>query len=370
MPELHLPFGGSTITRTLNCAGWRHHADRLPPAGTSEYAERGTRLHNIMEAIYDCDGTHAALETQCAELEADDAEAVRTAFDAAEEALEAVDAEELMVEPFVRLGSHPDIAGGSADLLARGPKLALVGDYKFGFMYVSDHTQLAFYALCAIDSFPDFFADSDRLVTAIIQPATAEPLRMKEWTADELAALRLDVERAIDRAQTSTETHAGPWCAFCPAAAICPARKKAVNTFLQKDPAALAELGGAMDLVADMKDQIKAVEAAVFAQLEAGQPVPGWKLVEKQKRRHWTDEAAVLERLRKSRAVKREQYVEEKLRSPAQVEKATKGALDLSEFIESRASGNTVAPASDKRPAVHTVGNVPAAIDAAMGKTD
>jgi hypothetical protein len=119
-----------------------------------------------------------------------------------------------------------------------------------------------------------------------------------------------------------------------------------------------------MGILDQMKEQIKAVEAEAFRALEAGMPVPGWKLVLKQTRRYWIDAQAVLRKLRYDRRVSKDQYIEEVLRSPAQVEKAVKKAgVDLSEFIESRSSGTTIAPASDPRPAVEKNAPVPEALE-------
>jgi hypothetical protein len=129
-----------------------------------------------------------------------------------------------------------------------------------------------------------------------------------------------------------------------------------VAGFLAYDPKVQGQLADAMNLVEQMKEQIKAVEAEVFNNLEGGLPVPGWKLVEKRSTRKWADEAAVLHALRYSKKVTKEQYIVEKIKSPAQVEKAVGKDFDIAPFVTNESSGHTIAPETDKRPAVQTRG--------------
>jgi hypothetical protein len=257
-------------------------------------------------------------------------------------------------------------------MIAAGPATVGIIDYKFGYQPVTDTDQFQLYAVCGrvTPSVADLF-DGRTVESVIIQPAVSEQPIVHEHTAGDLHAFSNRFLLAVERAERGDGGYnPGPWCKYCPAAAAaCPAKRKQVGDFLQYDPKQQTQLAEAMALVDQLKEQIKAVEAEVFANLENGLPVPGWKLVAKQSRRYWADEAAVLHRLRYNKNVKRDQYLVETLRSPAQVEKATKGVVELADLIDSKSSGTTIAPESDKRAAVATAGaNIPAALTAAMGK--
>ena len=206
---------------------------------------------------------------------------------------------------------------------------------------------------------------------AIVQPAVRDTALMqidesdkylKDWWQDFLDAVKLSEDGA-------TTGEPGSHCQYCPAALYCPAKLAEVKSFMRLDPAHEKQLASAMDLVASMKAHIKQIESEVFSALEHGLPVPGWKMVPKQSRRYWTDEDAVRHLLRYNKGIQKEGYIEEKLKSPAQVEKAIKAAdipLDLSELIENKSSGNTIAPESDKRDAI-VAGAVPEALNKILG---
>jgi hypothetical protein len=83
--------------------------------------------------------------------------------------------------------------------------------------------------------------------------------------------------------------------------------------------------------------------------------VPGYKIVQKQARRKWTDEGAAKQALL-SLGLKESVVVETSIMSPAQAEKALKKRFsELPEdLIKSESSGTTLAPVDDPRPAVQS----------------
>lgn len=369
MPDVHLKYGGSTATRTLHCPAWIRLSESLPKVDrSSAAADRGTMLHGIMELIY-ADGFD--IEEAVKGLVPDDVEAIYTAHAATEQYLNDVGATELVCEEMVTLA---DNIGGSADMIAAGGGIVGIIDYKFGFQPVTDTDQFALYAICGRNTptVADLFEGAE-VESVIIQPAVSSKPIVHQHSPEDLADFQNRFLLAVERAERGdAEPAPGTWCKYCPAAATCPAKRAQVAGFLAYDPKQQQDLADAMNLVEQMKEQIKAVEAEVFANLEGGKPVPGWKLVEKRSTRKWADEDAVWHKLRYSKAVTREQYVTESLKSPAQVEKATKGAIDLSALITNASSGNTIAPESDKRPAVQTRGaGIPDALGAIIaGKKD
>jgi len=287
------------------------------------------------------------------DLDGSDQEALIDAVDMTEEYLDRISCHSLLPEQFVQMG--PDI-GGSADLIAIGDVVAII-DFKFGYKPVTDTTQFLHYALCAeyTDEVLPYLTDEDGemlpLQSAIIQPACNNTALVIEHSRKELAHYEVQLRAAI-AARDTAEPVAGDHCGYCKAAPYCPARRNQAAKFVTLDVKQMDQLAEAMAQVEQMKEQIRDVEAAVFAHLEAGDKVPGWKLVAKQARRYWKDAEAALAVLKKSRKVKHEMYIDEKLKSPAQVEKAVGKLIDMSPYWDNKSSGTTLAPSTDKRPAV------------------
>lgn len=94
---------------------------------------------------------------------------------------------------------------------------------------------------------------------------------------------------------------------------------------------------------------LKAVRAYAQELIEAGDHVPGWKLVPKRGTRKWKDERIVKQRLA-SEGLKN--FVVEELVSPPQVEKLAKKQgiqLDLFDLITSESSGVNLTRETDKQ---------------------
>lgn len=373
MPDIHLKFGGSTIRRSINCPAWHNISAKAPKIDReSAAAARGTKLHNIMEEYYDSElerefATH--LENY-PELPQGDQEACTIAHQALEHTLDKFACDEVLVEPFVQL--HED-TGGSADVLACSDEVALVVDYKFGHVPVTHTEQFKFYALAALhtDAVADMLEDK-RVISAVIQPEVSNFALLHEHSEKELHAFRQDVEAARKNAKTAKVGNPGDWCKYCPGAAYCEAKKAQVDYFLEDEGEALESLAESAAMIETMKEHIKAVERELLFNLEAGRPVEGFKLVEKQQRRGWTQEDEALQVFKRSK-LRKEIYLEpDKLRSPAQMEKALKAAekkYDIEPLVTKASTGTTFAPVTDKRDPVIVRGDAPAALDKIIGKT-
>ena len=150
----------------------------------------------------------------------------------------------------------------------------------------------------------------------------------------------------------------GDHCRWCAAKPICPLINgeidRAKHTAIKSmDVAAISEYLAKADLI---EDWIKDLRALAFQMAEAGQNVPGYKLVAKRATRTWVNEeeakAKLLAHLPES------EVMEASLISPAQAEKKLKKLkLGLGEgLVTSVSSGSTLAPESDPRPAVLQIG--------------
>lgn len=146
-----------------------------------------------------------------------------------------------------------------------------------------------------------------------------------------------------------------------------PALENAEEKLAAVDEAHLAMCMDSVDLV---EGWCKAVRAEVERRMLAGTPVPGWKLVTgKQGNRAWVDEAKAVEML-KSMRLKNDVMYDWKVISPTTAESLHAAGVikprqwDKLQDIIARANGKpSVAPASDKRPALQ-IGRVEDDFDA------
>jgi hypothetical protein len=104
-----------------------------------------------------------------------------------------------------------------------------------------------------------------------------------------------------------------------------------------------------------MIDLGKRLKDMAHALLEQGQPVRGWKLVNGRQMRSWENEDKAVRYFAKVGLPAADRFVK-KLISPAQAEKVLKAARLPAELpthlVRKESSGTTLAPESDKRPAV------------------
>jgi hypothetical protein len=277
-------------------------------------------------------------------------------------------------------------AFGTADvvILDSEAREIIIIDLKYGMREVDGerNRQLMIYALAALEKFSMYEGEFDTVRTVIIQPRIGH---YPEWscTVDELQAFGMEVRVAADEAQKAKALYdqgcvvtgflvPGDHCRnnYCKARATCPALSKFVTDAVEADFDTLSmdikqeipvsiDLGMKMDALPLIEDWCKAVRAKVEAELFAGRPVPGYKLVQGKKgNRQWTskDEA---EAMMKGFKLKVEEMYDLKLISPTSAEKLAKAAVigprqwpKLSAYITQAEGSPSVAPESDKRPAL------------------
>ncbi|KCV26347.1 PF10926 family protein, partial [Bordetella bronchiseptica 00-P-2730] len=252
--------------------------------------------------------------------------------------------------------------------------------------------QLAIYARAALDEF-EFLGDFKRVRLVIVQPRLDH---ISEWdmpiaSQGEGASLDSFVANSKPAAERALQFIGKPaaevkpddlapgekQCRFCKAKATCPALRDHVLSTVADDfvdvskpvapqiehaaertvdNAILGNLLGAVDLV---ESWCKAIRAKAEAELLAGHPVPGFKLVEGRRgARRWTNDAEV-EAALKAMRLKVEQMYDLSLISPTTAEKLHKAGdigprqwPKLQGFITQSDGKPSVAPESDKRPAL------------------
>jgi hypothetical protein len=152
--------------------------------------------------------------------------------------------------------------------------------------------------------------------------------------------------------------HAGEHCRWCAAKPVCPVMTGAVDRALQQQVKELdaTQLGQMLERANVLESWISDLRGLALQVLESGNPVPGYKLVQKRATRQWRDEDTAKAALCALLPIT--EVTETSLISPAQAEKKLKKLkLGLPEGqVVSVSSGTTLAPESDPRPAVLQIG--------------
>ena len=293
--------------------------------------------------------------------------------------------------PIEHLTGEKD-AAGTADVVVLNPtaKEIIVIDLKYGMREVNGESnkQLKIYSLAALEKFSRYEGEYERVRTVIIQPRIGH---FPEWSCsvDELLAFGEEVRAAAAETRKAVEfstggltdmrgwLNPGPHCQknYCKARATCPALKAQIaetvfndfemldKPFVEKIVAindlSNEQLARSLDKVAVIEDWCKAVRAKVEAKLFAGEPVPGYKLVQGKKgNRQWSDKEQA-EATMKAFKLKVEEMYDLKLISPTSAEKLAKAGTigprqwpKLNTLVTQSEGSPSVAPESDKRPAL------------------
>lgn len=295
------------------------------------------------------------------------------------------------------LGVEHDQAWGTADAIAVVGTELQVHDLKTGMGVEVDaeqNVQMMLYAGGALNEY-DMVADIQTVRLVIHQPRVKSA--PSEWalSVDELKEWLTGRARSGAVSVRNAEKTCGPeWeqaylspgekqCKFCKAKATCPALRSAVleppfggtvdvsacgpdefanltDIEVQPGDQTAEWLAACLSKVDMIEDWCKAVRAETERRLLAGEPVPGYKLVQgKRGARQWSDAAAAEKMLREQFRLPIEKAYDLKLINPTTAEKLAKAgdigprqwpkAAALITQSEGKAH---VAPSSDPRPAI------------------
>lgn len=369
--------GGSTAKRVIACPGSVKLVQQMPVKPSSKYADEGTLLHNAIADILG-QGTpplaHVGTIYQGVTLSED--LYARKLFPALQ-AMDEVDPHremEFQVEAVVGFGDAlPDVFG-SADLIGRIGRRAIVLDWKFGdgvAVDVEENAQAMFYAAAAMrtDATRWAFKNAEEVELIIVQP-THEPA-VKRWVTTPGRILNFERElfAAVKAALGPQPTFAsGEHCRWCAAKPICPVLTGAVDRALHANIVAMdtAEIATYLRDADLLEKWIADVRELAQTMLEAGVRLPGYKLVPKRGTRKWISDERAEQALREL-GLTDEELIEANLVSPAKAEKALKKRkLGLpGDLTVSVSTGNTIAPEHDPRPEALQIGQH---LRAALGK--
>lgn len=254
--------------------------------------------------------------------------------------------------------------GGSADVVAWGDGVFLMGDLKTGdghIIHAENNSQALFYTMLAIEHFADVFTIdyATKILVGIFQPTERrdDPLDVWETDLNTVLEFKQRFMQAYKVAKSGdVHPHAGRHCAWCPAEATCPAKTGVVQASLRikADSKEMTALNDGMEIVEDVEKWCKAIRKLAHEQAEQGVKVQGWKLVNKRASRVWNDAPTVEKKLKNMRKLIATDYYKQTLLTAPALEKVCKQKKvdfkQFQEYISMVSSGTTLAHDSDNRP--------------------
>ena len=318
----HATLSPSSAVRWMACPGSVALTAGMPDQG-SDHAAEGTVAHEVAQRCLQGSvdaasmiGWDITVDGRTWTVDADMAQHVQAYVDRVRAIVQATQGE-LLVEQRLPIGqiTGEDGAHGTADAVILAGDEIIVIDLKFGRgvqVDAEDNPQLQIYALAALDEF-GLAGDFSRVRMIIDQPRLGA---VSEWaqTADQLREFgdRVTAAAYASRQPDAPLNPTAKGCRWCKAKATCPALSAHVEATVGADfealevtetrtklyredaqfmPRLVAAHLAAVDLI---EDWCKAVRAEAERRLLAGEPVPGFKLVQGRRgHRAWTDAAQV-----------------------------------------------------------------------------
>lgn len=380
-PGVHSEHGASSAYRWTACPGSVVLSRGIPRRDT-DYSREGTAAHALAELSYKrarSPSTWLGETIEGVEVSEDMVDAVDVYLTYLTQLVELDDVVRIEERVSLEKLNPPAPMFGTCDCLVyrKSEKKLFVIDYKHGAgvpVEARGNKQLRYYALGAMLSLGKT-EPVDVIESVVVQPRAPHqdgPIRSEVYSAGELLDYAADL---IDAVKLSLEPNAplkaGSHCKFCPASARCPERRSHAMEVAQVDFAndiitppdprllPIETVGDLLTKIDIIEDWATSLRAFAKEQLEKGERVPGWKLVQKRPIRKWAeDESVIVNRLVEATDIDRDAlFHEPELKSPAQIEKIVGKKRFPSDLVVAVSSGLTLAAEHDKRPA--------AAVDAA-----
>ena len=375
MPELHAKLSSSASKRWLGCPGSVKLSEHYPN-GSSIYADEGTIAHGMAEGMISKDdklvqkyeveaakfyGEHPELNGTFLEMKMILQPYVDYVFEEYDAQVHEDGAAQLMTEERVDLTEYIPGGFGTSDVvILRQGRLHII-DLKYGkgvSVSAEDNPQLKLYALGTLARF-DMLYDIEDVVMTIYQPrldnVSTDTIKAKDLYAWGEEVIKPGAQLALSE---DAPVHAGDWCQFCPARYDCKERARDAME-LQKylgqmvlSPEEIAEILGKIDRLTKFAEDIK--DSALTKALD-GEEIPGWKVVEGRSIRKYVGSEEEIVRQCEGAGYDQALLYERKLLTITNMEKLMgkkQFAEVLGAYVEKPEGKPTLAPESDKRPAI------------------
>ena len=375
MPELHAKLSSSASKRWLGCPGSVKLSEHYPN-GSSIYADEGTIAHGMAEEMISKDdklvqkyeveadkfyGEHPELNGTFLEMKMILQPYVDYVFEEYAEQVHEDEAAQLMTEERVDLTEYIPGGFGTSDVvILRQGRLHII-DLKYGkgvAVSAEDNPQLKLYALGTLARF-DMLYDIEDVVMTIYQPrldnVSTDTIKAKDLYTWGEEVIKPGAQLALSE---DAPVHAGDWCQFCPARYDCKERARDAME-LQKylgqmvlSPEEIAEILGKIDRLTKFAEDIK--DSALTKALD-GEEIPGWKVVEGRSIRKYVGSEEEIVRQCEGAGYDQALLYERKLLTITNMEKLMgkkQFAEVLGAYVEKPEGKPTLAPESDKRPAI------------------
>ena len=375
MPELHAKLSSSASKRWLGCPGSVKLSEHYPN-GSSIYADEGTIAHGMAEGMISKDdklvqkyeveaarfyGEHPELNGTFLEMKMILQPYVDYVFEEYAAQVHEDGAAQLMTEERVDLTEYIPGGFGTSDVvILRQGRLHII-DLKYGkgvSVSAEDNPQLKLYALGTLARF-DMLYDIEDVVITIYQPrldnVSTDTIKAKDLYAWGEEVIKPGAQLALSE---DAPVHAGDWCQFCPARYDCKERARDAME-LQKylgqmvlSPEEIAEILGKIDRLTKFAEDIK--DSALTKALD-GEEIPGWKVVEGRSIRKYVGSEEEIVRQCEGAGYDQALLYERKLLTITNMEKLMgkkQFAEVLGAYVEKPEGKPTLAPESDKRPAI------------------
>lgn len=357
----------------MNCAAAPRLEANVEDTGSS-YAAEGTLAHaycakKLKEHLgLPTDGEQAEIEElngqyQCGEMDEYTDTYKVIVLEKLNEAMTKTPDAQLLVETRLDFSDYVPEAFGTADAIIIADGCMDVIDFKYGKgvrVSAERNPQMMIYALGAYCRF-SFDYHIDRVRMTIVQPRI-DNLSEYELTVAELLSWAAETLAPAARAayEGNGPQTPGEWCRFCKVKSNC--RALAAHC-TQMAEACAGKLLTAEELAAEVlpklatiKTWLAGIEDYALQQALAGVELPGWKIVEGRSVRKIADPDGAATALNKAGYKTVEIYKPQELKTISELEKLAGKkhfAAICGEYIEKPKGKPTLAPESDKRPAIN-----------------
>lgn len=344
LKKSHANMAPSKAHRWLVCPGSMHVSTDDPE---TEWAAEGTRKHAVLKLVLDDKPPIAGdtIDTEAGPYKVP-LEVIEQCYEVRDFILQLKSTNtgwSVETETRVEVGAHAwglpvGECAGTVDAAAYSDTELLVLDAKFGFIRVEarGNPQLSLYAIGLLAEIP---FPIKHVTLCIAQPDYSGVMEFREHrtTPDALAAWALDQLSVVEEIKSGSrrlqaDDHA---CRYCPARVQCPARLQAMEQFQHEEWLASAPLEELLPLLPRVRQICKDIEQRAMAELNQGHPVRGWKLVAAESKRKWPasektgePDADAVERFYRERVKAPLDFYEKKLKSPAQLQKDIRLAVN------------------------------------------